>query len=160
MINGTVDIGAYQSQATSQASPQVTVNPVNLTYGTALDDSQLSGSATVFVSGAPVNVPGKFSFGSLVGTVLGAGSGQTETVTFTPTDTTDYQSVQLPATVNVAAASPLLSVNDVTLPEGTALDNSQLTGSTTWVVAGTAVGVAGTFWYTTALAWYRRREPP
>ncbi len=150
LINGTVDIGAYQFQATSQGSPQVTVNPVNLTYGTALDDSQLSGTATVLVSGTPVNVPGTFSFGSLVGTVLGAGSGQTETVTFTPTDATDYQSVQLPVTVNVAAALPLLSANNVTLPEGTALDNSQLTGSASWVVAGAVVDVAGTFSYTTA----------
>ena len=105
----------------------------------------------MLVSGTPVNVPGTFSFGNLVGTVLGAGSSQTEPVTFTPTDTTDYQSVQVPVAVNVAAASPLLSANNVTLPEGTALDNSQLTGSATWVVASSVVDVAGSFSYTTGL---------
>ena len=80
----------------AEATPNVGVNPVNITYGTALDDSQPSGTATVLVSGTPVTVPGTFSFASLVGTVLSAGSGQTETVTFTPTDTTDYQSINCP----------------------------------------------------------------
>jgi predicted outer membrane repeat protein len=149
--NGQVDLGAFETAAATQSAPQVTVNPVNITYGTSLNDSQLSGTATVLISGVPENLPGTFSFGSLVGTVLGAGSGQTETVTFTPIDTTDYQSVQLPVTVNVAAALPLLSVNNVTLPEGTALDNSQLTGSAAWVVAAAAVDVPGTFSYTTVV---------
>ncbi len=150
--NGSVDIGAFQTQSTGQTTaPEVTVNPDDLTFGTALDDSQLSGTATVLVQGSPVNVPGTFTFGSLSGTILGVGSGQTEPVIFIPTDTTDFQSVQVQVTVNVAAALPLLSVSNVTLPGGTALDNSQLAGTATWVVGGSIVNVPGTFSYTTAV---------
>ena len=70
----------------AQATPTVSVNPVNITYGTALANSQLSGTATWTVGGNPVTVPGTFTYTSAAGTVLGAGNGQSEAVTFTPSD--------------------------------------------------------------------------
>ena len=42
------------------ATPNVTVNTVNLTYGTALANSQLSGTATYIVNGTSVLVPGTY----------------------------------------------------------------------------------------------------
>jgi hypothetical protein len=96
----------------SQATPTVSVNPVNLTYGTALDNSQLSGTATVDVSGNPVTVDGTFTYSSAAGTVLGAGNGQSVAVTFTPSDGTDYATVSTTMTVNVAQATPSVQVTD------------------------------------------------
>ena len=44
------------------ATPTVSVNPVNITYGTALSNSQLSGTATWTVGGSPVTVAGTFTY--------------------------------------------------------------------------------------------------
>ena len=46
----------------AQGTPLVSVNPVKLTYGTALANSQLSGTATYIVNGAKVSVPGIYSY--------------------------------------------------------------------------------------------------
>ena len=56
------------------------------------------------------------SFSSIccaAGTVLGAGQGQVEQVTFTPTDSLHYRAVQTTVTVNVArvVTEPTLFVN-------------------------------------------------
>jgi hypothetical protein len=135
----------------SQGRPSVIVNPVNITYGTALDNGQLSGTAVFFLSQKVVIVPGTFTYNSLPDGVLGAGDGQSEAVTFTPTDTTTYTTVPLTATVNVAQATPTVeSVNPVNFTYGTALDNGQLTGTVTWTVNGSPVTLQGTFAYTTA----------
>ena len=91
-----------------QATASVSVNAVNLTYGTALANAQLSGTASFTVNGSLVNVPGSFSYTSAAGTVLGAGNGQSELATFTPSDSTDYTSTQTTVMVNVGpAASPV-----------------------------------------------------
>ena len=135
-----------------QAGPTVTaVNPVNIAYGTALANSQLSGTATWTVNGVPTIVAGTYSYTSAAGTVLGAGNGQTETVTFTPTDTTDYTTTSSTVTVNVARAKPTVTtVNPVNITYGTALVNSQLSGTATWMVNGASTSVAGTYSYTSA----------
>ena len=75
----------------AQATPTVvSVNPVNITYGTALANGQLSGTAAWTVNGSPITVAGTFTYTSAAGTVLNASnSGQSEAVTFTPADTTD-----------------------------------------------------------------------
>ena len=52
-----------------------------IAYGTPLSAAQLDATASV---------PGTFAYSPAAGTVLQAGSGQTLSVTFTPTDTTDY----------------------------------------------------------------------
>ncbi len=133
------------------ATPSVSVNPVQpLTYGTALASGQLTGTATATVNGSVISVPGTFSYSSAAGTVPRAGSGQTEAVTFTPTDATDYNAVTASATINVNPATPIVRVNPVQIPYGTALVNGQLTGAATATVNGSGASVPGTFTYTTA----------
>jgi len=136
----------------AQATPQVTVNPVNIVYGTAIDNSQLTGTATAIVNGQTVSVPGTFSYSanSLVGSVLAEGTYPGIGITFTPSDTTDFQVANTTTTVTVAQASPVVTLNPVNIVYGTVLDNSQLAGSATAVKNGQTVNVAGTFAYATA----------
>ncbi len=76
--SGTVTINV------AQATPAITwANPANIILGTALGATQLDATASV---------PGQFAYSPPAGTVLSAGS-QTLSVTFTPTDTTDYTSL-------------------------------------------------------------------
>jgi hypothetical protein len=112
-----------QASTTVQAhtTPQVTVNPVNLTYGTALDDAQLKGTATATVNGQPVPVDGMFTYTSADGTLLSAGNGQKEDVTFAPTDTSVFSSVMTTVVVNVAQATPSFTgLSSPTIAYGTA----------------------------------------
>ena len=142
-INGG---GDNTSSLDNISSLTVTVNPVitpvltwtdpfEITYGTALDGTELDATASV---------PGSFVYTPAAGTVLSAGAGQTLSVTFTPTDTTDYTTAAATATVNVAQATPtLVSVNPVNITYGTALANGQLSGTATWTVNGSPITVAG-----------------
>jgi hypothetical protein len=127
----------------AKATPKITnvSSPVNITYGTALDNTQLSGTATV---------PGTFIYTSAAGHVLHFGNGQSESITFIPTDTTDYTSVSSTVTVNVAQATPTVTVDPVNISYGTPLDNTQLSGTATFTVGGNSVTVPGTFTYTSA----------
>jgi hypothetical protein len=133
-----------------QATPTVTVDPLALTYGTALNDGQLHGTARWLVNGEPVNVPGTFTYTSAAGTVLPAGSAQLEAVTFTPSDTTNYTTVNASVTINVAQATPTVVVNPVHITYGTALADDQLSGMASWTVSGSVVNVPGTFSFTSA----------
>gem|GEM_PF-404341 len=112
--------GQVQTTLTvNQATPNLSWStPDPITYGTALDSTQLDATA---------DVPGTFSYSPDVGSVLGAGS-QTLTATFTPTDTTDYVSggqVQTTLTVNQATPNLSWSTPDP-ITYGTALDSTQL----------------------------------
>jgi len=151
----SVDYASASSTVTVnvvQGTPTVvSVNPVNITYGTALANGQLGGSASWTVNGSSVTVPGTFTYTSAAGTVLGAGNGQSEAVTFTPTVTTDYTSASSTVTVNVVQGTPtVVSVNPVNITYGTALANGQLSGSASWIVNGSTVTVPGSFTYTSA----------
>ena len=132
------------------ATPTVSVNPFNITYGTALSDTQLSGTATATFGGNPVTVTGTLTYTTAAGTVLGAGTGQTEAVTFTPSDSIDYTTASTTVIVDVAQATPTVSVNPVNINYGTALSNGQLSGTAAATVGGNPVTVTGTFTYTTA----------
>jgi len=97
---GTISDSNYQGSNTGtlvigKAAAAITwATPTAITYGTALSGIQLNASSTV---------AGTYIYTPSVGTVLAAGS-QTLSVTFTPTDSTDYttatSTVQL--TVNQA----------------------------------------------------------
>ncbi|HVS35511.1 MAG TPA: hypothetical protein VMS17_08015, partial [Gemmataceae bacterium] len=91
-------------------TPTLTLNPVNITYGTALANGQLSGTAVVTINNQTVDVAGVFSYTSVAGAVLNAGAGQSEAVTFTPFDTTDYTVAYGTAIVNVAKANQTITV--------------------------------------------------
>jgi Ca2+-binding RTX toxin-like protein len=151
-VDGTDYTGATATVTINvdQATPKLSVNSVNLIYGTALANSQLNGTSTWTVAGNTVTVPGFFTYTSVAGTVLGVGNGQLESVTFMPADSMDYTTVAATVLVNVAQASPLLSVNPVNLTYGTALANGQLSGITTWTVGGNLLTVPGSFAYTSA----------
>jgi hypothetical protein len=76
----------------NQATPVITwATPAPITSGTPLSGAQLDATASV---------AGTFVYTPASGTVLGAGS-QTLSVTFTPTDTTDYKSASGSVTLQV-----------------------------------------------------------
>ena len=109
---GTCTIVAYQGGNSTYAFAQVqqsfTIggrqgvpvitwsNPAAITYGTPLSTAQLDATASV---------PGSFTYTPASGTVLNAGSGQTLSVSFTPTDATNYSTAAGTATIDVAKAS-------------------------------------------------------
>ena len=87
-----------------KATPTVTwANPADITYGTPLGTTQLDATASV---------SGSFVYGPALGTVLHAGSNQTLTVTFTPTDTTDYNNVRTTVQINVTPAPLTITANN------------------------------------------------
>ena len=102
----------------SQATPVVTwATPAPITYGTALSTTQLNATA---------NVPGTFVYNPATGTVLKAGT-QTLSVTFTPTDTTNYTTAAATVQLTVNAATPILTwSNPAAINYGTALGAAQL----------------------------------
>src|SRR5678809_541670 len=92
--------------------------PADITYGTALSATQLNATA---------NVPGTFVYSPIAGTVLNAGSAQTLSVTFTPTDAANYTGATATTTITVLKASSTISWStpaDITY--GTALSATQL----------------------------------
>jgi hypothetical protein len=73
--------------------------PAPIAFGTALSSTELNATA---------GVPGAFVYSPAAGTVLPVGANQTLSVTFTPSDTTDYpaQSATTAITVNSAPITP------------------------------------------------------
>jgi uncharacterized delta-60 repeat protein len=102
----TTVIARYFSETTSQTTPTINwPNPSAITYGTALSATQLDATASV---------PGSFNYTRNIGTVLPAGSGQTLSVTFTPSNTTAYSTASASVTINVNKLTPTLVVQGVT----------------------------------------------
>ena len=101
-------------------------------YGTALSAAQLDATSSV---------AGTFAYSPAAGTVLGAGS-QTLSVTFTPTDTSDYKIASADTTIAVAQATPTITwAAPAGIVYGTALTAAQLDATST--VAGTLRLLAG-----------------
>ena len=117
----------------NQATPSITwATPAAITYGTALSTTQLNASSTV---------AGTYAYSPAAGTVLTAGS-QPLSVTFTPTDTTDYTTATSSVTLTVNQATPPITwATPAAITYGTALSATQLNASST---------VAGKFVYTPA----------
>ena len=118
----------------NQATPTITwATPAAITFGTALSATQLDASSTV---------AGTFAYSPAAGTVLKAGS-HTLSVTFTPSDTTDYTAATSTVTLTVNQATPTITwATPVAITYGTALSATQLDASST---------AAGNFSYTPAL---------
>ena len=109
-------------------------NPATISYGTPLSSTQLNASDMV---------PGTFVYNPPVGTVLHAGTNQTLSVSFTPTDTVDYLSATATVSINVSKVAPVITwTAPAPLRAGQALSATQLDAST---------GAAGTFVYSPAL---------
>jgi hypothetical protein len=129
----------------TQAAPVLAWSPSSpIVYGTALSPAQLNATAT-YSSNA---IAGTFSYSSALGTVLGAGM-HTLTVSFTPSDTTDFSTpAPITANITVTPATPVLTWSPSSpIVYGTALSPAQLNATATNL--GSAV--AGTFSYNPAL---------
>jgi len=146
---------ANYTASTAKASVTLTVNkatpaitwatPAAITYGTALSATQLNAKASV---------PGALVYSPAAGTVPAVGT-DTLTVTFTPTDTTDYatatDSVLLkvnPAPSFTLGASPA----SLTIAQGasgkstiTVTGQNGFSGSVTLVASGLPSGVTAAF---------------
>jgi hypothetical protein len=103
--------------------------PAAITYGTALSGAQLDASA---------GVAGSFAYGPGSGTVLGAGT-QTLSVTFTPTDTTDYTTATDSVLLTVDPASLTVTANPASKTYGAA--NPTFADTVTGFVNGDTSGV-------------------
>jgi len=130
----TADYSSATASVTLQvnkAAPTVTwPTPTAITYGVVLSSLQLDATASV---------PGSFTYTPGAGTVLGSGS-QTLSMTFTPTDTTDYSSATASVTLQVNKAAPTITwPPPAGIPSGTALSSTQLDAT---------ASVAGSFLYT------------
>ena len=89
------------NQSVGQATPTMTWStPAPITYGTALSSTQLNASASV---------GGTYSYSPALGTVRRAGV-QTLSVTFNPTDTTDYITATATTTLNITPARLTASI--------------------------------------------------
>jgi hypothetical protein len=145
------DTSSYSPNSVS-ASLQVSKATLNLAwtptspivYGTVLSTAQLNATATQ--NGNPV--AGTFTYSSAIGTVLGVGM-HTLTVSFTPSDTTDYSTpAPITANITVTPATPVISWTPSSpIVYGTALSAAQLNAT----AANSGSAVAGTFSYSPAL---------
>ncbi len=105
---GTNMVTEWSLQISGQATPTLTwANPADITYGTALDGTQLNTTATY----NSTNVPGTFAYTPASGVVLSAGNNQTLSVTFTPTDTTSFLSASTNVAINVLQAPLTITAN-------------------------------------------------
>src|SRR5262249_21712433 len=110
----------------------------NMTFGQALGPAQLNATATV--NGVPV--PGTFVYTPGAGTVPPTGQNFALSVTFTPTDTADYNTVTSLSDVHVDPATPLIPGPPAAdIIDGTPLSATQLNAT---------ANVPGTFVYTPA----------
>jgi hypothetical protein len=129
-VTGTVTV-----TVNSKTTPTVTVPPTPsaITYGQTLSSSTLNGGTA--------SVAGSFSWTTPT-TAPGAGT-PTESVTFTPNDTADYNTATVTVTITVNKATPTVSAWPTAgaIATGQALSSSALTGGT--------ASVAGAFAWTT-----------
>ena len=117
----------------TQAAPVITwTNPASITYGTALSATQLNATASV---------AGSFVYTPAAGNIPAAGT-DTLSVTFTPTDTTNYSTATATVQISVTQAAPVITwANPASITYGTALSATQLNAT---------ASVAGSFAYTPA----------
>ncbi|MEO6923393.1 MAG: Ig-like domain repeat protein, partial [Bryocella sp.] len=114
--------------------------PASITFGTALSASQLNATASYNATA----VPGIFTYTPALSTVLAAGP-QTLSVTFTPTDATDYNSVNATVVLTVTKVTPVVAwAAPASITYGTALSATQLNATASY----NATAVPGSFTYT------------
>lgn len=120
------------TQTVSMGAPGISwATPAAISYGTALSATQLDATATI---------AGTFSYNPAAGTVLSAGS-RTLSVTFSPTDTTDYKTATATVPLQVNQITPAISwTAPAAISYGTPLSTAQLNA--------TSGSVPGTFYYT------------
>jgi hypothetical protein len=143
ILNVTFTPTNSTTYATASAIVTLTVNkatptinwatPTAITYGTMLSVVQLDPTASA---------PGTFVYSPPAGTLLHAGQ-QILMASFTPTDTTDYNTASATVTLTVNKATPTITwPTPASVPAGTALTSAQLNA---------APSVLGTLVYTPPL---------
>ncbi len=127
--------GGNSNTTTTKTTPSVSAWPTasSITYGQTLASSTLTGGTA--------SVAGAFAFTTPT-TAPGAGS-PSESVTFTPTDTTDYTTVTGSVTVTVNKATPTVSA----WPTASAITYGQTLAAST--LSGGTASTAGAFAFTT-----------
>jgi len=111
-------------------------NPKGIVYGTALSSAQLNATASV---------PGTFTYAPAAGTFLNAGTGQTLSVTFTPTDSADYAGRTATVGIDVAQAATIIRwANPGNMVHGTPLSSAQLNATASVPGTFTYIPAAGT----------------
>ena len=126
-----------------KATPVITwPAPAAITAGTPLSSSQLDATASV---------AGAFVYSPTVGTVLAAGN-QTLSTTFTPTDSTDYNTATDSVVLSVKGFTLSASSNSLTVMPGktgtdtiTVADVNGFNSSVTLSASGLPSGVTATF---------------
>ena len=127
------------SVTVSRANPTIIwTTPAAITYGTTLSGTQLNASATG-VTGA--GLPGKFTYSPVSGTVLTGGT-QTLSVSFAPTDSTDYTTPTTTVQLQVNKAASAISVSSSANP---AFINNTITytAAVGFATAPTSTTIAG-----------------
>jgi len=121
------------STPTGPKTPTITWStPPAITYGTTLSATQLDATASV---------AGSFVYTPALGTLLSAGA-QKLSVTFTPTDTTNYTTATASVTLTVNQVTPVITwATPAPVAAGTALGATQLNAT---------ANVAGNFVYSPA----------
>ena len=133
---GTNMLTEWALEITGQAYPTVTwPQPADIVYGTALGGAQLNATATY----ASTNVAGTFSYTPAAGSVLGAGTGQTLSVLFTPADTAAFLPLTTNVSITVLPAPLTLTVDNKSKVYGESLP--QLTASYAGFVLGQGTNV-------------------
>jgi hypothetical protein len=102
----------------NQATPVITwTTPATITYGANLSSTQLDATASV---------PGTFAYSPAAGTTPAVGT-DTLSVTFTPTNTTDYMTATQTVSLTVSKATPVITwATPASITEGTTLSSTQL----------------------------------
>ena len=121
-VIATVDLGGNPytlGQFIGKLAPTIYWNnPTNITYGTALNNTQLD---------AYTSVNGNFIYTPSKGTVLSAGQQQILSITFTPTDTVNYTQTYATTLINVTQAAPTITWNNpADIVYGTPVSSVQL----------------------------------
>lgn len=124
---------SFAANLSAATTPTITwATPTAITYGTTLSATQLDATASV---------AGTFAYTPALGTTPAVGT-DTLSVTFTPTDTTDYTTATATVSLVVSKATPVITwATPAAITEGTAISATQLNAT---------ASVAGTFAYTPA----------
>jgi len=110
--------------------------PAAITFGTPLSATQLDASATGAGGGS---LPGSFTYAPGAGTVLNAGANQTLSVSFAPSDSTDYTSASATVQITINQAPTKLTTAPGVSARLTRADTGQpLAGQTLTFKAGSS----------------------
>ena len=121
------------SVSVNQATPTITwATPSGIGYGVALTATQLNATASV---------AGTFAYSPAAGAVPAAGT-QTLSVTFTPTDATNYTSANSSVSLDVGKVTPTIT----TAPTASAISYGQTLAASS--LSGGAASVSGSFAFT------------